>query len=246
MDGMTGSMMSGGDHSPILCDSCAARQSRLCSAMDSEGIRELDSLATRIGVDHGQYLFEEEDPTSYVYNIKSGMGLLERLSSDGRRQIMAFLYPGDFVGLMPDALLSVSAKALGPVTACRWSMSDMDRLMDKRPELEHRIRRIANRVLATTMDQVFVLGCKNAREKLAFFLLHMERRQKAAIGEAATIHLPMTRGDIADYLGVTVETISRVFSQIKKEGLIALPDPNEVVIMKRQELEDIAEYYSLD
>lgn len=214
--------------------------------MDEDGIRHLDAMADRISVDAGEYLFQEEDPTDYVYNIKSGMGLLERLSSDGRRQIMAFLYPGDFIGLIPDPISSVSAKALGPVTACRWSMKDMDRLMDDHHELEHRIRRIANRVLATTMDQVFVLGCKNAREKLAYFLLHMEKRQKAATGEAETIHLPMTRGDIADYLGVTVETISRIFSIIKREGLIALPDPNEVVILQREQLENIAEYYSLD
>ena len=230
----------------LLCDSCSARNSRLCSVMDKDGILELDALADRVSVDEGEYLFREEAPTAYVFNIKSGMGLLERLSSDGRRQIMAFLYPGDFIGLMPDPLSSVSAKALGTMTACRWSMKSMDQLMDSHHELEHRIRRIGSRVLATTMDQVFVLGCKNAREKLAFFLLHLEKRQKAATGEAETIHLPMTRGDIADYLGVTVETISRTFSRIKKEGLIALPDPNEVVILMREQLEDIAEYYSLD
>jgi len=229
----------------ILCHSCAARNGRLCSVMDEDSIYELDALATRVTINKGEYLFEEEDPTRYVYNLQVGMGYLERLSSDGRRQIMAFLYPGDFIGLIPDSIVSVSAKALSPLTACRWEMKDIDKLMDKHHELEHRIRRIGNRVLATTMDQLFILGCKNARERLAFFLLQMEKRQKMATGEADSIHLPMTRGDIADYLGVTVETVSRVFTIIKEEGLIALPDPYEVIILEREKLENIAEYYTV-
>lgn len=227
----------------ILCHNCPARKSRLCSALDEQAIYELDAIATRIEIKPGGYLFEEEDPSDYVYNISTGIGLLERLSSDGRRQIMAFLFPGDFAGLLPDAIASVSAKALSRLNACRWHIRDLDALMERHPELEHRLRRIGGRVLATTLDQVFVLGCKNAREKLAYFLLHMEHRQKAALGPRETLHLPMTRVDIADYLGITVETVSRVFSKIKREGLIELPDPNNVVIKQRERLEDIAEYY---
>ncbi len=228
----------------IICHKCPARTGRLCSVMDESSIYELDALATRITINKGEYLFEEEDPTNYIYNIQSGMGYLERLSSNGRRQIMAFLYPGDFVGLMPDSIVSVSAKALIPLSVCRWEVSDIDVLMDKYHELEHRIRSIGNRVLATTMDQLFVLGCKNARERLAFFLLQMEKRQKIATGKTDSILLPMTRGDIADYLGITVETVSRVFTIIKKEGLIALPDPYEVIILQREKLQNIAEYYA--
>lgn len=229
--------------SEILCHSCSARSSRLCSSLDEEAIYELDAIATRIEIKPGAYLFEEEDPADYVYNISAGLGLLERLSSDGRRQIMAFLFPGDFAGLLPDPAASVSAKALERLSACRWHIRDLDALMARHPELEHRLRRIGGRVLATTLDQVFVLGCKNAREKLAYFLLHMEKRQFAALGPRKTLHLPMTRVDIADYLGITVETVSRVFSRIKREGLIDLPDPNNVIIRQRELLEDIAEYY---
>ncbi|WND03496.1 helix-turn-helix domain-containing protein [Temperatibacter marinus] len=231
---------------PIKCHSCSARASRLCSSLDEDAIYELDAIATRIEVSKGNYIFQEEDPSSYVYNISTGMGYLERLSSDGRRQIMAFLFPGDYIGLIPDPIVNVSAGGLTDMSVCRWNIKDIENLIDKHPEFEHRLRRIGNRVLATTLDQLFMLGCKDAREKLAFFLLQMEKRQLVALGEIETIHLPMTRGDIADYLGITVETVSRIFTRIKKEGLIELPDSNEVVIKNRELLEEIAEYNGID
>ena len=231
----------GGTKKHIICERCPARESLLCSSMKGEDILALDEVAQRITVPDGAYLFNEEDPTDYVYNVRSGMAVLERFSTDGRRQIMAFLYGGDYVGLIPDEISSVAARALGPLEACRWHIKDIDKLMVPYPELAHRLRHIGMRVLATIMKQVFILGCRNAQEKLAFFLIHMERRQRRVLGDTGVLKLPMTRIDIADFLGIADETVSRTFTQMRQQKLIELLEPNEVRILDHNRLEKLAE-----
>lgn len=227
----------------LVCYSCPARNSPLCSALDDAEIHYLDAVARRVRVDKGGYLFMEEDPNDYVYNLSGGMAMLERLASDGRRQIMAFTYPGDFLGLVAEESHSVTAHALTAVSGCRWNMRDLERLFDSFPKLEQRIRKIANTVLATTMDQVFILGRKNAIEKLAFFILHHKMRQARLIEGRQTVALPMTRIDIADNLGITVETVSRAFTRMREEGLIDLSDAHEVEIASVERLAEAAEHF---
>ena len=233
----------GGRGGDLVCYGCPARRSALCSALDDAEIHFLDAVATRVRVDRGQYLFMEEDPYDHVFNLSGGMLMLERLASDGRRQIMAFTYPGDFIGLGAGKSYSIAARALTPATACRWRMRDIERLYDSFPALERSVREIGNAVLAATMDQVFVLGRKNAMEKLAFFILHHMGRQERLFGKRATVALPMTRGDIADFLGATVETISRAFTRMRKENLIHLADAHEVEVVDRDRLAEVAEHF---
>lgn len=233
----------GGRGGELVCYGCPARRSPLCSALDDAEIHFLDAVATRVRVDPGQYLFMEEDPYDHVFNLSGGMLMLERLASDGRRQIMAFTYPGDFIGLSAGKSYSIAARALTPATACRWRMRDIERLYDSFPALERSVREIGNAVLAATMDQVFVLGRKNAMEKLAFFILHHKDRQERLFGKRATVALPMTRGDIADFLGATVETISRAFTRMRKENLIRLADAHEVEVVDYDRLAQVAEHF---
>ena len=225
----------------LICETCIARASDLCGAFAGGEIAVLDAIAVRLRVDAGGYLFHEEASAEFVYNISSGMGLLERLASDGRRQIMSFTQPGDFIGLSPTPVYRISACALTEMTACRWRIGDLEALFGEHPELERRLRLIANRVLATTLDQVFVLGRRNANEKLAYLLLYLAERQARIFGASDEVWLPMTRGDIADYLGVTVETASRTFSVLRRKGLIALPAADRVVLADRAGLAELAD-----
>lgn len=226
-----------------VCENCVARNSPLCSAMEGDKIDQLFAVAHRINVDEDSYLLHEEDPTKYVYNLSAGVGTLERLASDGRRQIMAFIYPGDYVGLMSGAYYSVSARALTPISACKWHIRDLQNLYPDFPELEVRVHEIATRVLAATMDQIFVLGRKNAVEKIAYFLLYIDVRQKVFDGHTDNFILPMTRVDIADYLGITVETVSRAFSKLKKIGLIEISQSWVVTLKDRDGLNKAAEHF---
>ncbi len=225
----------------VICRQCMARDSALCSAMTDDEIGELFSIAHRVRVDGGSYLLHEEDSSKYVYNLSSGVCTLERLASDGSRQIMAFVYPGDFIGITSGPYYSVSVKALAPVTACRWHVKDMAGLYHDHPLLEQRVHEIASRVLAATMDQLFVLGRKNAVEKIAYFLLYIDERQRKFDGHSDSFILPMTRIDIADYLGVTVETVSRAFSRQKKKRLIDLSQAWVVTLKDRKALREMVE-----
>lgn len=233
------------------CQHCLARNSPLCSVFKGDEIEVLFARAHPVRVDAGGYLLHEEDSTSYVYNLSSGVSTLERLASDGRRQIMAFVYAGDFVGITSGAHYSVSGRGLTPLTACRWHVGDIEALYQSYPALEERLHNIASRVLAVTMDQLFVLGRKNAVEKIAYFLLYIEARQSHVDGvqdDGAhdSFVLPMTRMDIADYLGITVETVSRAFSALKKKKLIELSQAWVVTIKDREKLRQIAEHYGTE
>ncbi len=227
----------------IDCIDCNARNSQLCSVFKGEDIAELFAISHPVKVEKGSYLLHEEDSTKYVYNLSSGVSAIERLASDGRRQIMAFIYPGDFIGISSGPSYSVSDRALTDVTACKWHMQDLEALYVKHPELKQRVHEIATRVLEATMDQIFVLGRKNAVEKIAHFLLYIDRRQVKYDGHTDYFTLPMTRADIADYLGITVETVSRAFSLLKKKKLIELSQNWVVRLIDKERLAEIADHY---
>ena len=227
----------------IDCNNCQARNSKLCSVFDGDSIAELFEISIPVKVEKGSYLLHEEDSTKYVYNLSSGVSAVERLASDGRRQIMAFIYPGDFIGVSTGPAYSISDRALTDVTACKWHIRDIEALYVKYPELEQRVHEIATRVLAATMDQIFVLGRKNAIEKIAYFLLYIDKRQVKFDGHTDEFTLPMTRADIADYLGITVETVSRAFSLLKKKGFIELSQNWVVRLLDKDTLAEIADHF---
>jgi CRP/FNR family transcriptional regulator len=165
---------------------------------------------------------------------------LYKLLPDGRRQIVGFLLPGDLVGLSAGDAYAHSAEAITPVEVCRFSRRRLDGLLDEFPAMHRRLLGIAASELGAAQAQMVLLGRKTARERIASFLLTLERRA-AAVGLATEpLHLAMTRTDIGDYLGLTIETVSRTFSQLKAEGAIALPRPGEVRFLDRRRLAEAA------
>jgi len=252
----------------IPCNSCHARNSPLCSVFTDIEIEDLFSLAHIRRIGAGEYLLHEEDPVRQVYNISSGALALERLSSNGAKQIMAFCYAGDFIGIASGRSYSVSARSLKPLTACQWQETDLQSLYKKYPKLETRVHEITSRVVEAIMDQLFVLGRKKATEKIAWFLLFIETRQANASGNTSghaerfdassfdvppfrmpqfsmpQFNMPMTRVDIADYLGLTVETVSRAFTQLKTKGLIDITDKWTITIKDRAALTALGDYSS--
>lgn len=226
----------------INCTHCPARNSPLCSVFTDAEIGDLFNLAHIRKIKAGGYLLHEEDPVRQVYNVSSGALALERLASDGAKQIMAFCYAGDFIGISSGRSYTVSARALNPLTACQWQDSDLQILYQKYPKLELRVHEITSRVVEAIMDQLFVLGRKKAAEKIAWFLLFIESKQARVDGASATFAMPMTRVDIADYLGLTVETVSRAFTQLKAKGLIRITDKWTITIADRDALTALGGY----
>jgi CRP/FNR family transcriptional regulator len=186
----------------------------------------------------GETLFAEGDDADCVYEIMSGMVRLYKLLPDGRRQITGFLRAGNLLGLAPEGVCVYTAEAITEVTLCRYKRRALERLMDEAPGFAKRLLTVTSHELRAAQDQMLLLGRKTATEKVASFLLLMAERQDGS--DADEIEVPMTRNDIADYLGLTLETVSRTLSKLKHNGLIALPTPGHIVILRHDQLEEIA------
>jgi len=126
---------------------------------------------------------------------------------------------------------------------CRFPRAKLDALFAEIPVLEKKVLRVATQELAAAHDQILLLGRKTARERLASFVLSIWKRLGCADDPSAPVTLPMGRADIADFLGLTIETVSRTFTALRQEGLIGLPDTSHLVIRQAEVLRRIAEGY---
>jgi CRP/FNR family transcriptional regulator, anaerobic regulatory protein len=221
------------------CETCEVRILAACRAVGAENLARLAAAATCRRAEAGRALFEEGEPAEAVYTLTEGMLKLYKLLSDGRRQVVGFLLPGDFLGLAFGRGYAYTAEAVTPVVACRFARTRFMGLLEEFPALEKEVLTRTSTDLAAAQDQMLLLGRKTARERLASFLLRLaarERRAAAACGghrhagEGGPIELPMGRADIADHLGLTIETVSRTLTSLRKEGLIELPAVHEVVV----------------
>ncbi|HJQ59202.1 MAG TPA: cyclic nucleotide-binding domain-containing protein [Vineibacter sp.] len=191
-------------------------------------------------VEPRQELFEEGDAAQYVFNITSGTVSLFKTLADGRRQITGFLSDGDFVGLAHGDTCAYTAEALTPVEACRFPRDRFERYLVEHPQVERRLLQIASTELAAAQAQMLVLGRKTASERLASFLLSLSEKSVARGRPGSPIALPMSRGEIGDYLGLTLETVSRTMTQLRKTGAIELDSINVVRVVSETMLRRLA------
>jgi CRP/FNR family transcriptional regulator len=166
---------------------------------------------------------------------------LYKLLPDGRRQITGFLFPGDFLGVALNQTYAYSAEAMTDVRLCRFPRQRMEGLLRDLPKLEHRLLERAGNELVAAQEQMLLLGRKTARERLASFLLSLSARAAKRGQPASPLNLPMSRADIADFLGLTTETVSRTFTQFKKAGVIGLPGQSLVELLQPDALAALAE-----
>jgi CRP/FNR family transcriptional regulator len=186
----------------------------------------------------GETLFAEGDDADSVYEVVRGMLRLYKLLPDGRRQITGFVSAGHLLGLAPDGVCVYTAEAITEVTLCRYKRTAFERLIDEAPGFAKHVLTATSHDLCAAQNQMLLLGRKAATEKVASFLLLMADQQGSDGVEA--VGVPMTRSDIADYLGLTIETVSRTLSKLKQGGLIALPTPARIEIRDHDRLEELA------
>lgn len=221
------------------CGACPVRGVTVCAALAPE---ELSGLAEIIQVQNYQpqtVIFSEDDPASYLYNVTSGTLKLYKLLPDGRRQITGFLSTGDFLGLSIDENYAYTTETVTAASVCKMQRNKLEALMDRYPKLQRRMFSMASNELAAAQDQMLVLGRKSAREKICSFMLLLSRRSAARGHTDNPVHVPMSRVDIADYLGLTTETVSRTFTQLKTSGVIQLLPNNRI------KLNDMPTVYAL-
>ena len=173
-------------------------------------------------------IFNEGDVAEFSYRVVSGAVRLSKVMLDGRRQIADFALPGDIFGLDWSNDYAITAEALTEVTVIRYGRSSLQRLGDQRIEVRSRLNDALRRDLWAAHNHLVMLGCQTARERVASFLMLFVKRSNAKNGEA--VELPMGRQDVADYLGLTIETVCRTLSDFKAEGLIETPKRHEVVV----------------
>jgi len=230
---------------PNVCLHCQARPFSVCSVIDDADLERLGAAAVTMSVQPGHTFIQEGDPAEHFFNVTSGTAKLFKLLPDGRRQVTGFAGIGYFLGLAVSAGYAFSAEALEPLRVCRFSRSKLRTLLDDFPALEKKLLEVASNELVVAQEQMLLLGRKTARERLASFLIARAALLPHCLGRAPAaskeqIHLPMTRSDIADYLGLTIETVSRTLSRFKAERMIDIPGNSEIVLLKHEALDDIA------
>ena len=222
------------------CAHCDARPHSVCNAVPDSDMARLVNAAVVVEASSGTTFIEEGEPANNFFNITRGTAKLFKLLPDGRRQITGFAGVGHFLGLAVSDTYAFSAEAIDDVRFCRFSRPKLRVLLDDYPLLEKRLLEVASNELVAAQEQMLLLGRKTARERLASFLM-MQSRQGSPCGHPrARFSLPMTRGDIADYLGLTIETVSRTLTKLRTEGMIDIPSSTEMVIRHRMALETLA------
>lgn len=180
-------------------------------------------------------IFAEGEAAGYVYKIVSGVVRVSKLLPDGRRQISAFHLPGDMFGFELDDMHHVSAEAIGPVKVLAYKWQSLLSATSSTGFVHELLNRTMVG-LRQTQDHLLLLGRRNALERVAAFLIEMARRT----GSDRSLNLAMPRHDIADYLGLTLETVSRMFAELKDAGIIKLESARQVTVLDISKLEAMA------
>lgn len=223
------------------CAACEVREMSICGVLDEVELRELAAIVTTISLSSHETIIDEGEAAEYFFNVTGGAVKLYKLLPDGRRQITGFLFQGDFLGIAMNDIYAYSAETISKVRLCRFPRRKLEGLLDKFPELEKRLLRQASNELVQAQDQMLLLGRKTAKEKLCSFLLSLSKRAEQRGGNAGVLSLPMSRNDIGDYLGLTTETVSRTFTNLKKDNVIRLREGGLVEIANMDDLADLAD-----
>ena len=187
-----------------------------------------------------EHVFTEGDPRSSLYRVESGAVCLYKVMGDGRRQVLGFAYPGDLVGLgaCNDHQCNAQVTKRSQLRSVPWST--VQRLARQDPVLGLKLYEAISEELAAAHDLLLTTGQRSAAERVATFLLAMIRRCRRNGQDATVIDLPMTRADIGDFLGLTIETVSRTFTKLRTLRLIELPQRNRVKLVDLDQLESLA------
>jgi len=216
------------------CLVCPIRERAICAHLSDDALRNLLTRSRRIVLQRGETLIWEGDETLVVGTVRSGLLKLTSTMGDGREQILGLAFPGDFVGRPFGALAGSSITALTETALCLFRRHAFDALARDHPELQHAL-------LLRTLDEldrarrwIVLLARKSAGERVATFLLEMADRAGAEDGEP--IEIMLSRQQMADFLGLTIETVSRKLTHLRQARVVQLPDLKSFVILSRKAL----------
>lgn len=222
---------------PILkenCSDCPIRHRAVCSRCETDELARLEQIKFYRSFEAGQTIAMRGDAMDTISSVVRGTATLGRVMEDGRTQIVGLLLPSDFIGRPGRETLQYDVTAISPVTLCCFRRAPFEGLIEETPHLRERMLEMVLDELDAARDWMLLLGRKTAREKVASFLMLIHKRtlqpDGAALGSDLRLELPLTREIMATYLGLTIETVSRQITALRKDGLIETDGKKVIVI----------------
>ncbi|GGA44222.1 Crp/Fnr family transcriptional regulator [Pelagibacterium lentulum] len=223
---------------PILCRSCEVRHQGMCGALDQHHLLELSRYTQTVRYEAGAELIADDSEITSYANVMRGVVKLSKMLEDGRQQVVGLQFAPDFLGRLFGRQNTLEAEAASPVELCKIPKSALEKLVKAHPELEHRLMEQTLRELDEAREWMVTLGRKTASEKVATFLLliatHIDpvanERQEERGERSMKFDLPLSRADIADFLGLTIETVSRQLTKLRKDGVIEIVNNRQVTV----------------
>tara|TARA_B100001059_G_scaffold232922_1_gene271736 strand:+ start:152 stop:865 length:714 start_codon:yes stop_codon:yes gene_type:complete len=212
------------------CFECQIRSYSFCRCLKDEQLKEFSEISTNKKFKNKVNIFLQQDEAKKFYNITEGNVKIYQLMDDGRIQIIGFLYPGDFFGSFKKGKYNYCAEAIGDVHVCVFEQNKLDSYIEKNVSLVKELLNQTSHELTLVQDRISVLGKFDATERLSKFIVNISEQRKKIGWQNNPISLPMTRQDIADYLGLTIETVSREISKLKTSNIIKIISPKQIFI----------------
>ena len=216
------------------CSSCPIRHRAVCARCDDDELVRLNDIKFYKTYSAGQTIAMRGDALDVVASVVAGTATLERVIEDGRTQMVGLLLPSDFVGRPGRGVAAYTVTATTDLTMCCFRRKPFEKMIDTTPHVAHRLLEMTLDELDAAREWMLVLGRKTAREKIASLLSIIARRDAllgtAPPGKQLVFDLPLTREAMADYLGLTLETVSRQMSALKRDGIISLSGKRQISV----------------
>jgi len=221
-------------HTHVSCGDCPIRHRAVCARCETDELVELEGMKYYRSYEAGQTLIWSGDRMDFVASVVTGIATLTQTMEDGRRQMVGLLLPSDFVGRPGRPTAAYDVTATTDLVMCCFRKKPFEDMMARTPHVAQRLLEMTLDELDAAREWMLVLGRKTAREKIASLMAIIVRRDatlKLKGGRGPLVFdLPLTREAMADYLGLTLETVSRQISALRKDGVIVLDGKRHVTV----------------
>jgi CRP/FNR family transcriptional regulator len=218
------------------CALCGIRPYSFCRCLNEDELKVFSKISSERMFSDKQNIFLQQEKSKNLYNVTEGNIKIYQLLTDGRLQIIGFLYPGDFFGSYRQGRYNYSAQAIGNVKVCVFNEATLNRHLEKNPKLSRELLNITANELTLAQDRIRVLGKLTATERMANFILNISDQRARIKWQDNPVSLPMNRQDIADYLGLTIATVSREITRLKTSNIIKVLSASQIYINDRTKL----------
>ncbi len=229
---------------PVVCRSCEARHRGICGVLSNDQLLYLSKYTNRTTYGESEELISDGEDVERYSNILSGVVKLSKLLVDGRQQIVGLQFAPDFLGRPFKSKSDTTAEAVTDVRVCSFPKSVLENMIRKSADLEHSLHEQTLRELDDARDWMMTLGRKSAAEKVASFLYLIGKNidpENVSSANSISFKIPLKRADIADFLGLTIETVSRQLTMLRKNGVIRIENNRNVEIPDMKALQRACE-----